>query len=722
MAVTNLGRVVPLYKGTYSAAAQYTLNDIVAYSGKVYWHTGSTPTTGVAPTNTTVWTLMVEPGALPSTANLIAGDGSGGSADSGLDPSLIAYAGAAQTLTDGQKTQARTNIGAAAQADISAVEQRVGKTNTGTIDPGVKEGGFYQKSQTASGYKLIPQTGSPKRYMIDVSDYIGYAITITYSNTASTTNASSGLVEDPETMMTTDDRSAMEQDAIDGTFALTVYPSTEYHWLAVSHTAAATNLSITYSTEVEGTLKPEILDAVAKSKRSAVGVGDFIWRLGSVNAQTAQEMASTTSVRCERMRVNAGVTIHAKTSSNKFAVYVYKDAENHEVYESRSMGKTAYTTAHAGYLVVVASADDQEDITETPLTYADGAVAISGYSPDSKSISKLDLSGIESDYYRRDKVEFGRIPASWYHAETSHFELGRYSTCDEIIAAMDDMAQGSGGYMSKSVIGHTDDGEYDIYMYDLNPNRVATPNAIGTRYIPKIIVTTMHHGEEKIPLLGWMETIYRLINEPWDDEVLTYLRTQVRILYIPIVNPYGYDNHVRANANGVDINRNYPAGWTSETGEGDEPLDQGESAAVASVLNSNRDAVLYIDNHGNGSVAVSEAINVNWISLNNIRYGMMDKIADAMITHNAKITVHFSHDYSMPYTTQIGKVTSNSGDAMAKGYAASLGIPALTVEGSNGISYPEDESQKIAPYTDEARKYNSEISVNAIMEALNALA
>ena len=55
----NLGRVVPLHRGDYDAATAYELNDIVNYQGAGYWHRGQTATTGVAPTEDTVWTKII---------------------------------------------------------------------------------------------------------------------------------------------------------------------------------------------------------------------------------------------------------------------------------------------------------------------------------------------------------------------------------------------------------------------------------------------------------------------------------------------------------------------------------------------------------------------------------------------------------------------------------------------------------------------------------------
>lgn len=54
----DLGRVTPLYRGTYNANTPYELNDIVLHTdGNLYWHTSSTATTGVIPTNTNTWKL-----------------------------------------------------------------------------------------------------------------------------------------------------------------------------------------------------------------------------------------------------------------------------------------------------------------------------------------------------------------------------------------------------------------------------------------------------------------------------------------------------------------------------------------------------------------------------------------------------------------------------------------------------------------------------------------
>ena len=57
----KIGKIVPLHRGDYDAETSYRVNDIVNYQKSTYWHKGSTATTGVAPTDKTVWALVISP-------------------------------------------------------------------------------------------------------------------------------------------------------------------------------------------------------------------------------------------------------------------------------------------------------------------------------------------------------------------------------------------------------------------------------------------------------------------------------------------------------------------------------------------------------------------------------------------------------------------------------------------------------------------------------------
>jgi protein MpaA len=59
-----------------------------------------------------------------------------------------------------------------------------------------------------------------------------------------------------------------------------------------------------------------------------------------------------------------------------------------------------------------------------------------------------------------------------------------------------------------------------------------------------------------------------------------------RVVVIPVANPDGFADNVRHNRNGVDLNRNFPAGnWSGDVKpHGDTPLSEPESRALMRVL------------------------------------------------------------------------------------------------------------------------------------------
>ena len=445
-----------------------------------------------------------------------------------------------------------------------------------------------------------------------------------------------------------------------------------------------------------------------------IGVKDFDWVYGSIDSN-GKPLTKTTRIRTERLKVNAGVSIALKESGYKFGAYLFADATTSALLESRSMNVGAYTTTQAGYLALCCGASEEAEITELPSHYAESVLDVSGTTADTQADQKLDALGYLSKYDRTGKIYFGSVPDAWYKCDSVQHQFNRNSTAEEVLAAFHDLADASNGYITETVIGATNDGTYNIMMYDLNPVKQSTPGGMVNRDCPTIIVTTCHHGEEKIPCYGWLETIDNLVNRPWASDVLSYIRANVRVLYIPIVNPSGFDAYTRTNSNGVDLNRNYSEGWSEDGESGAEPFDQGETTAVENIIQRHPEAVLLLDNHGYGSSAVTDALNVNWISL----YASIDpvhtKLCAAMRAYNARQTFLFAHDYGFTFEETIGKITANATGGTIKTYANACGIPAINCEGSNGF-------QDVTAYSEDAKRYNSEISVNVIMACLSALA
>lgn len=72
MATINLGRVKPVFKGAYSGATAYVVDDMVSDSGNTYICIA--PTTGNAPPNATYWHTMAAGSDLGGLSGLAQGD------------------------------------------------------------------------------------------------------------------------------------------------------------------------------------------------------------------------------------------------------------------------------------------------------------------------------------------------------------------------------------------------------------------------------------------------------------------------------------------------------------------------------------------------------------------------------------------------------------------------------------------------------------------------
>jgi len=59
--MTNLGRIIPLFKGTYNSGTTYSFLDVVEYNGSSY--VAKQQTSGNLPTNTTYWTVVAKAGS-----------------------------------------------------------------------------------------------------------------------------------------------------------------------------------------------------------------------------------------------------------------------------------------------------------------------------------------------------------------------------------------------------------------------------------------------------------------------------------------------------------------------------------------------------------------------------------------------------------------------------------------------------------------------------------
>lgn len=155
--------------------------------------------------------------------------------------------------------------------------------------------------------------------------------------------------------------------------------------------------------------------------------------------------------------------------------------------------------------------------------------------------------------------------------------------------------------LSKKLLGYgtsidgTDDTMLPIYEYTL-----LAPNRPSSKEKPiKILLMTGIHGEEKASVWGSLQFFKQMLDNADSDESLTSIKANVDFKIIPILNPYGFNNHIRTNSREVDLNRNFSYRWeeNSSTVKGTEPYSEKETQILKDWLMTNNNANIFIDFH-----------------------------------------------------------------------------------------------------------------------------
>lgn len=143
------------------------------------------------------------------------------------------------------------------------------------------------------------------------------------------------------------------------------------------------------------------------------------------------------------------------------------------------------------------------------------------------------------------------------------------------------------GSATKETIGTSADGITPIQAY-----------TAGRSTAPHVLVVGGTHAHEMGAQFAAMRFFTEFATNP--HPLMVGLRAKARITYIPTLSASAFRKS-RTNANGVDINRNWPWNWAygPSTEKGAAPLDQPEAQALKGVLDSKPIAFL-IDCHDAG--------------------------------------------------------------------------------------------------------------------------
>ena len=197
-------------------------------------------------------------------------------------------------------------------------------------------------------------------------------------------------------------------------------------------------------------------------------------------------------------------------------------------------------------------------------------------------------------------------PTNYISANSSgsRGDILNVSTSQFLSLAYDDYLTNSpdGVTVTKSSIGKDNSGTYDIYEYDFCP----------TNWSRLILLSSGMHAYELPASFGLANFINNLYSDDnLSNEAFQYIRENVRIKVIPVVNPWGFNQNPKkyGSDNGVNPNRNFDyddrwndfPSYTPAQNEwnvkGAYPFAVAETINLAKWANANWTAEFWIDCH-----------------------------------------------------------------------------------------------------------------------------
>lgn len=133
-------------------------------------------------------------------------------------------------------------------------------------------------------------------------------------------------------------------------------------------------------------------------------------------------------------------------------------------------------------------------------------------------------------------------------------------------------------YVTRSQIGTDHSGVYPVYAYVFEPEH----------YEKTVLISACIHGSERITFHSVCNFMDEVCRHNTTDRTLSYIRSRVKIVLVPVVSPYGLMHGSAKNAAGVDINLNFPYKWSecTKANKGEQAGDMQETANIMTLLNS----------------------------------------------------------------------------------------------------------------------------------------
>ena len=281
---------------------------------------------------------------------------------------------------------------------------------------------------------------------------------------------------------------------------------------------------------------------------------------------------------------------------------------------------------------------------------------------------------------------------------------------EKIYSYFDELVSAHGDYVTKSDIAEELQLAYPIYANGVSGSATYQDTPAYKTYIYKFVSSNPHvntayqkkgkiliigatHGSENVAPFNMYILGKRLCEDFLTDPNIFGLKSAFDVYMIPCLNGYGMYHDQRTNANGVDINRNYPIREWAESGAGTDHYtgatagSEFETQIVIGAINSLKPDLL-VDHHN--------YYNLAWQFYTELNNPMQLKesyraASDCSLAFKKNLPEYFGTDYDFVIQRTGGSVPGQLPDSTwgtTSRYGYEKGVPfSCTIEISYGINF-----------------------------------
>ncbi|WP_404427316.1 M14 family metallopeptidase [Ureibacillus chungkukjangi] len=371
--------------------------------------------------------------------------------------------------------------------------------------------------------------------------------------------------------------------------------------LSTTYEPPNTNLIINLGRESLPNIEPEMTSFVKKGRN--LFNGEFDNRLVRTDSLAGQFYNSATSRTSKRLEVEPN-EYYSVSGGN---VNVFRFEDTNAQYISYVNAPTAQAPTNAKYMYVHYSASG----FNAEKVQIEKGQEVTEYTPYEAVVIELDSASFPSVTEKANFILSGNLDAEYKPTATAPV-MNTTLTSDIAYAKFDEFVANHPSRWSRS-IGTNETTGLPVYRYDYIPGSLKNYNET----FPKILVITGTHGDEKQSIASAMR-FFEDLTENWQgNELLKTLRRNIHFIVIPCLNVWGVNNHSRPNYNGVNLNRNFPVGWSAGTDSGSVALSEPESQYIHNLLETEKDIIFALDFHRYNPY--SQDKYTMWVGTKNLR-------------------------------------------------------------------------------------------------------